>query len=136
MSLSGTRTVRGLGLPEVLIALFIISTGLLAFAWLMAGALHATQQRSAQDAATRLLADLHERLAVQLVDATTITAWQAAAAAQLPALPESAAHAELRLEFRPGAAVAGQAVLDWGMPGSTSSASAALPEVLPSWSAP
>lgn len=114
-------------------ALLVIGNGLLGCAWLLAGSLGAAHLRAAQDTATRLLADLHERSAAGLLDAAAIDAWQLAVATQLPALPGSPARADLQLQFAAGVAARGQASLQWGVPGSTAAAQAALPEVLRAW---
>lgn len=130
------RRCRGFTLAEVLVTLFVIGNGLLGCAWLLTGRLGAAQHLAAQETATRLLADLHERLAAGLLDAAAISAWQAAAATQLPALPGSPARADLQLELTAGALARGRAQVRWGIRGGTTAAASALPEVLPAWPGP
>jgi prepilin-type N-terminal cleavage/methylation domain-containing protein len=80
-----SRRQRGFSLLEVLLALLVLGSSLMATAKLLIGTLSAGVVTGLDARATALLADASELAAVQVLDARAIGQWQRSVAAALPA---------------------------------------------------
>jgi prepilin-type N-terminal cleavage/methylation domain-containing protein len=123
-------TSQGFTLIEMLVALVVFGTGVLGAAALLVGALASTGHAAREDAATGLLADLHELQTAALADAPAITAWRQAVAAALPTPPDGAVMADVNADPPGGDIDARTSALRWGEPGQPTAASAQLRAII------